>query len=164
MELLEKLGIDPLLLIAQITNFFILLGLLWRFLYRPLLKALRERRERVQRSLDEAEQISRDLETSEEKAKAIIQTAAAQADQERVQAEKALAQQRVDRLRLAESEASQIFKRTETAIKDERALAEQDVRRAAVELVAQATERVLQKGLTEQQQRKLIASAVEELS
>ncbi|MFO0702974.1 MAG: F0F1 ATP synthase subunit B [Candidatus Andersenbacteria bacterium] len=164
MELFDKLGINPLLLFAQIINFFILLGLLWRFLYKPLMKALRQRRERIEQSLAEAEQISRDLAASEVKAQTIVQSATERAEQERVQAEQSLAQQRIDRLRLAESEAAQIFKRTETSIKEERQRAEQDVRRAAVELVAQATERVLQEGLTEQQQRKLIERAVEELS
>lgn len=164
MELLDKLGINPLLLLAQITNFFILLGLLFKFLYKPLLKSLRERRERIEKSLAEAEQIERDLASSEVKAKAIVQSATERAEQDRVQAEQALAQQRTDRLRLAESEATQIFKRAEISIKDERTRAQQDVKRAAVELVAQATERVLREGLSEQQQRKLISRAVEELS
>lgn len=164
MELLEKLGIDPLLLIAQVTNFFILLGLLWKFLYKPLLAALRKRQERVQQSLEEAEQISKELAETDVKARQIVQSATERAEQERARAEQTLAAQRVERLRLAEAEALQIYKRAETSIKDERARADQDVKRAAVELVAQATERVLREGLTSDQQRKLVARAVEELS
>jgi len=57
MELFEKLGINPLLLIAQIINFLILIFLLTKFLYKPILKVLDERQKKIQNSLEEAERI-----------------------------------------------------------------------------------------------------------
>jgi len=58
---LEKLGINWALLIAQIVNFGILVWLLTRFLYRPVLNMLNERTRRVQESLKEAEHVKEQL-------------------------------------------------------------------------------------------------------
>ncbi len=48
MELLDKLGIDWRLLIAQIVNFAVLLFVLHRFLYKPILGVLEKRRKEIE--------------------------------------------------------------------------------------------------------------------
>ena len=60
--------IDPFTIVAQAINFLILIFLLWRFLYHPVIKAMDKREEdikdRLKRAEDkdrEAEQKSRDL-------------------------------------------------------------------------------------------------------
>jgi F-type H+-transporting ATPase subunit b len=58
---LEKLGINWALLIAQLVNFGLLVWLLTRYLYRPVLNMLNERTRRVQESLREAEQVKEQL-------------------------------------------------------------------------------------------------------
>lgn len=47
MELLSKLGIDWRLLIAQVINFSVLLFVLYKFLYHPILNVLAKRREQI---------------------------------------------------------------------------------------------------------------------
>lgn len=54
-ELLHKLGIDWKLLLAQAVNFFIILTVLRFTVYKPLLRMLSERRERIRKGLHEAE-------------------------------------------------------------------------------------------------------------
>ena len=54
-ELLENLEIKWQLLLAQAVNFFILLFLLKKFLYKPMLKFLRERREAIEEGLKKSE-------------------------------------------------------------------------------------------------------------
>lgn len=54
------MGIDWFTFFAQIVNFLILMGLLWRFLYRPVMKAMNERERRIAHRLDEAEQKKRE--------------------------------------------------------------------------------------------------------
>lgn len=54
-ELLENLEIKWQLLAAQAVNFFILLFLLKKFLYKPMLKFLRERREAIEEGLKKAD-------------------------------------------------------------------------------------------------------------
>jgi len=48
---MDKLGIDLKLLLTQIVNFTIMLVVLTKILYKPILKALKERRKKIAESL-----------------------------------------------------------------------------------------------------------------
>ena len=54
-EILHAFGIDWRLIIIQIFNFGILVGILWYFLYTPLLKILRDREEKIQKGVADAD-------------------------------------------------------------------------------------------------------------
>src|SRR5512137_2264312 len=64
-----SLGINLPLLLAFVINFIILLALLGKFLYKPVLKMLDERAQKVKESMEWAESIKRDY----EQAKAEVQ-------------------------------------------------------------------------------------------
>lgn len=51
---MEKLGINPIFLLSQIVNFAVLAFLLQRLAYKPILKALDGRRERIEKGLEDA--------------------------------------------------------------------------------------------------------------
>jgi len=61
MELLEKLGINWQLLIAQIVNFLIVLGVLGYFLYRPILNLLDARTEKIRKAMEDAKKIENQM-------------------------------------------------------------------------------------------------------
>jgi F-type H+-transporting ATPase subunit b len=61
MEALKALGIDPWSIVLYLVNFGLLLAILTRFLYKPVLKFLDQRRETVAANLEEAEQLKRQL-------------------------------------------------------------------------------------------------------
>lgn len=72
MELIEKLGLDWRLLLAQIVNFFLLLFILRKFAYKPILEALQRRRDRIAEADANAEQIQKNLEDSEKSRERMI--------------------------------------------------------------------------------------------
>jgi len=51
---LEQLGINPIFLLSQIVNFAVLAFLLQRFAYKPLLRMFDERRQRIEKGLEDA--------------------------------------------------------------------------------------------------------------
>jgi len=55
-NLFHQLGVDWKLLLSQAVNFMILLFVLTRFVYRPLLKIMKERREVIEKGLKGAEE------------------------------------------------------------------------------------------------------------
>lgn len=66
-EILHQLGIDWKLLASQIVNFLVLLALLTHFVYRPLLKVLKERRKKIEFGLQgavEAEKMIRAIDAT----------------------------------------------------------------------------------------------------
>ena len=67
-DLLSQFGINWTLLIAQMVNFAVLVWVLAKFVYKPVIRVLDERRERIENSLTQAksiEQKSRDANSSQ---------------------------------------------------------------------------------------------------
>ena len=59
MDILSQFGVKPILLAAQVVNFLILLFILKKFLYGPILKVLSERRKKIEDSLKNVEEIEK---------------------------------------------------------------------------------------------------------
>lgn len=55
-ELIFQLGINWKLFLSQAVNFFILLGVLTFFVYKPLIKIIKERTRKIKEGLDKAEE------------------------------------------------------------------------------------------------------------
>lgn len=64
---MEGLGLDFKLVIIQVANFLILLFILKRWVYKPLIKFLDQRAERIQESLKASEKMQRERRGFEEK-------------------------------------------------------------------------------------------------
>ena len=54
-EIIKAFGIDARLIVIQIVNFAILMGILGYFLYTPVLRMLAEREEKIKRGIADAE-------------------------------------------------------------------------------------------------------------
>lgn len=75
MELARQFGIEPTLLVAQVINFLIILFLLKKLLYKPVLNMLSERKRTIKEGLDKAEEARLLLEKAEKAEKEILQKA-----------------------------------------------------------------------------------------
>ncbi len=80
-DLINNFGINGFLLAAQIVNFLIILYLLKRFAFGPILKLLQERKAKIAESLKNAEETEKLLAETEEKEKEILKKAQAQAQE-----------------------------------------------------------------------------------
>ena len=91
--MVEALGIDLKEFIFYLINFVILIGILAKFLYKPFLKILDERRQKIQDALDSAEAMNRRADEKmdaytkrianvESEGREIIREAKSKADQE----------------------------------------------------------------------------------
>ena len=80
-DLLSQFGIDWRLFVAQLLNFLILLWILRRFVYPPLVKLLRERRGQIERGVAEAEEASQALARARAEADAMRREAEVNAQQ-----------------------------------------------------------------------------------
>ena len=84
MEILENLGIDWKILLAQIINFLVILYLLKRFAYRPFLKILRERKEKIDKGIKRSEEIEKRIQAikSQKEKEKILEMARKQGEME----------------------------------------------------------------------------------
>lgn len=78
-ELFSQLGIDPKLLLAQGVNFVILLIVLTKFVYKPLMKMVEERRQKIELGVKGGEMAKKIISDAEQEKTGIIKGADVQA-------------------------------------------------------------------------------------
>ncbi len=154
---------DPGLFIWTILTFLVLLGLLAKFAWRPLLQALETRQESIRKSLDDARLAKQELERLQHESAEIIR-------QGRIEAEAIITRSRADSERLREemrqkarSEAEGIVKNAERQIQLETARALQQIRREAVDLSVMIASKLIQRNLTKEDNEKLIEEALKQI-
>jgi len=86
-ELFSKLGIEWHLILAQIINFAILLFILGRFAYRPLMKILKERQERIKLDEEKSVELSKEIAVARQRGEEILAAARVEGDKIIKQAE-----------------------------------------------------------------------------
>lgn len=69
------LGLKTDVFIAQLVNFLIILLILWRWAYKPLLKVLEDREVRIKKGLDDADAVAVKLADIEKEHAAVLRTA-----------------------------------------------------------------------------------------
>ncbi len=154
---------DPGLFIWTILTFLVLVTLLAKFAWRPLLQALDSRQELIRRSLDDAQQARQELERLHHESAQIIRQA-------RVDAEAVVAQSRSDAARLreemrqkAKAEADGIVRNAERQIQLETQRALQQIRHEAVDLSVMIASKILQRNITREDNEKLIEEALKQV-
>src|SRR3989344_6794797 len=119
MEILKQFGIDPLLLAAQVVNFLILLFILKKFLYKPVLKVLDERKVRIETSLKNAEEIEKRLILTEEEKEKILAKASIEAQKMLDQTKKEIEVLREEMMQNAKDQADDVVKKGQEFAKNE---------------------------------------------
>lgn len=79
-QLIHAFGIDLKLIIVQIINFVVLVGLLTYLLYKPILRILSEREEKISQGLQDAEAAKKAKENAEEERKEVLASAHIEAE------------------------------------------------------------------------------------
>lgn len=80
---MESLGLDLKILVAQIINFGLLFVILSKVLYKPLIKLLDERSEKIKKSLENSEKLEKELEALKERDELLLKKARSEAEKER---------------------------------------------------------------------------------
>jgi F-type H+-transporting ATPase subunit b len=154
---------DPGLFIWTILTFLVLVALLAKFAWRPLLLALESRQESIRKSLDDAQKAKQELERLHAESAEIIR-------QSRVEADAIVTRSRGDAERLREemkqkarAEADAIVKNAERQIQLETGRAIQQIRREAVDLSVMIASKLIQRNLTKEDNERLIEEALKQV-
>jgi len=154
---------DPGLFIWTILTFLVLVTILAKFAWKPLLEALESRQALIRKSLDDAAQAKQDLERLSHEAAQIVSKARVDAD-----AVIARSQTDADRLReemkqKAKADADVIVKSAERQIQLETNRALQQIRLEAVDLSVMIASKLIQRNLTKEDNEKLIDDALRQV-
>ena len=154
---------DPGLFVWTILTFLILVALLARFAWRPLLQALERRQATIAQSLDDAQRARQELERLQRESTQLMAQA-------RAEAESMLARSRSDAEALREelkqkarTEAAAIVKNAERQIQLETARAVQQIRHEAVDLSVAIASKILRRQVTREDNEALIQEALKQV-
>lgn len=163
MELLKNFGIEPVLFLAQIVNFLVILYVLKRFLYKPVFNMLKEREEKIKRGLEQAKQAQELLEKAGEREKSIIRTAQQQAkilmEDAKKQREGLLQQSRDD----ARKQTDEMLKQAKELITYETREAEKKLTRHVSELAVKFLEKSSSQIFAKSDQDVVMKTAIKKL-
>lgn len=154
---------DPGLFIWTILTFLVLLTVLAKFAWGPLLRALESRQQAIRQSLDDAQQAKLELERVQQESLQIIRQA-------RVEGESIIASSRSDAERLrseirqqAKADADIVARNAQRQIQLETERALQQIRHEAVDLSVMIASKLLQRNLTKEDNDRLIEEALRQV-
>ena len=150
-------------LIAQIVNFLILVGILTKFAYKPLMQALADRQNKIADSIDSAERerqeaaalklsYEQQLADARKEAQAIVE-----------KAEKLAEETKEEILKEARLESARILKNVQAEVARERELALAQIKGEVVMLSMAAASKIIDKNLDTASNASLVSDFIEQL-
>ncbi|GAB4198532.1 MAG: F0F1 ATP synthase subunit B [Roseiflexaceae bacterium] len=150
---MERLGINWGLLIAQIFNVALLVWLLTRYLYQPILRMLNERTERIQQSLRDADQVKQQLANAKQSYDAELARARQEAAAILAQAQERAKAQEQEIVAQARRDADRIRAEAREQAAQERDQLVSDLKNQVADLVTLTATRVLNAELKQNHDR-----------
>ena len=160
---LGTLGINWMLFLAQLINFGLVVFVVYRFIFKSVLKTMDERAKKIGQGLTDADKAKKQLEEAEAHKKAILQ-AAKREGSGLVEAAKAKAEQ--EKQKIVDATQAELDKQLEDArarLKHEKEAIVGAIKNEMADLVTLATEKVSAGAVNVAGQRELVKQAIEEL-
>jgi len=147
MEILAQIGIDGKLLLAQAVNFLVLLFILHRFAYKPMLAFLEKRTERIEEGLKNAEEAKKRLDEASRDEERILATAREEAKKIVTETREASEKRGQELVAEFERKAERIVEEAQERAKEEREKMFREAKGEIADLVIATTEKVLREKL-----------------
>jgi F-type H+-transporting ATPase subunit b len=156
LEALGALGINGPFLLSQIVNFLILFLALRILLWKPMLKMLNERKQRIAQGLEDAEQARRERERAQAEYEERIKQARQEREEILARAAEEGEQARAETLAQARAQAERIVAEGKETVERERQQMLAELRNQVATLSIAAANKLIGEALDEQRQRRLI--------
>lgn len=157
------MSIDLNTMIWSIINFLVLLAILYKFLYNPLLGVLEKRKEEIANNLSHAEASRKEAEVMFADYKKQLEDASSEAQEIIGKANKAAEEAKNELIAQAREEAAAITKKAQEEIKREKEQAMKEVRDEIAGLAVLAAGKVLEKSLTKEDHEKMVNDFVSQV-
>lgn len=163
MEIAKQFGIEPTLLLAQVVNFVIILVVLKKFFYKPIVKTLEDRKAKIEQSLQNADLIEQKLDATEQQSKKAIEEAMQQAktiiDDAKAEAQR-LNDQALEDARKTQEESAIA---SQAQIESQKEQMRKELEKETLQLVAEVTKKVLGRTLNKKEKEELTTAAANQI-
>ena len=161
---MEQLGFHWPSLVVYLVNFSILLVVLYAVGYKPILRILDQRAERIRNSLEEAERIKAESEERQEEMRRELEQARQEGQALISQARDLATKFKEEEREKAAGEAEAFLSKARGDIERERDNAMEDLRGQFAGLAITAAEKVIERSLDEKAHREIIERVLDETS
>lgn len=161
--IMEKLGIEPKLLLAQLVNFGIIIFVLSKFLYKPILDMLEKRKKEIAQGLKITENMREEEEKLGVKKQKMLEVARKEAQEIIEEARKQAKEEEKDIIATAHKDADVIIEKGKTDAKQAMLDMEKGIENNAIELATTMASRLLTGILSDSDKHKLIAKQLKDL-
>jgi F-type H+-transporting ATPase subunit b len=161
-ELINTFHIDAGLIIAQLVNFFIVLAVLYKFAYKPVLKLLNDRSAKIEKSLDDAKKVEERLAAAEADHKKMIAEARREASAIIEKGEQQSEIRRQEMLAKAKEDIGQVINAEKEKMQAEKAETLREIKKEVVELVSLSLEKLIDKKITGKDDQEMIKQIIKD--
>jgi F-type H+-transporting ATPase subunit b len=162
-ELFKTFHVDIKILIAQIINFVIVLVVLFKFAYRPLLKIMNERTGKIEKGLEDAKKAQEQLENAEkDREKRLIQ-AKKEAKTILEEAQKMAEKNKEETINNAKEESQKVVEQAKSQIAQEKEKMLREVKGEIGNLVVLATEKLISLKIDKTKDGEMINKTIESI-
>lgn len=163
MEFIEKFGIDWKLLIAQAVNFAIVLLVLWKFAYKPILKLLHDREQKIDQSLKDADRVEKLKVEMEEEKSVVLAQAKKEAQVIFQDAQKKIELNRQTQVDKTKSEVAQLVTKAKEEISAEKTKAMKQAEKELGAIAVSIAEKLVKRELNGKDQERLVSETLKEI-
>jgi F-type H+-transporting ATPase subunit b len=142
--------------IIAATNFIVFFAIIWTFAFKPVSAILAERKSRIERGLQDAEQARRDRENAESERVATLNEARREANEILARAQKVAQETRDADIAATKEDLERMKVAAAADIEAEKTRAIADVRAQVADLALLAAGRVVGETMTDERQRRLV--------
>jgi F-type H+-transporting ATPase subunit b len=147
-------------LVIQAINFGLLLFILIKLLYKPLLAKMNERTEAIRSSLEEAKAARAEAERERAEHAAKLQASLAEAQSIRATALKDAAEEQRRLVDAARAEAARLVEAARSEMGQDVRRARQELRQEVADLATSVAERLIRKSLRDEDHRRIVDDAI----
>ncbi len=160
MSALETLGISLPMFLAQLVNFLIVLFVLWKFAYRPIVAMLDARTQKIEESVKNSAEIERRVSELDADHRKVILIAKSEASA-LIETARLDAESRKDALiDQAKKEVEQLVAHGKVQLNAEKVQMLHDAKEELVFIAVEATKKILESTVDEKKSQKLAADVV----
>jgi len=159
----EAFSVDVWKLAFQVINFLILLFLLNRFLFKPILARLDDRSAKITKGLEDAETAARDRELARAEREAAVAEARKEANEMIARANKIAEDTRNEILTSARTDAEKVSTRAREEIVAEKDKAMAEIRGQVADLALEAAGKLVRREMDDPTQRRLVEEFLAEV-
>jgi len=157
---MEKLGINWFLLITQIINFVIVLFILKKFLYKPILEVLDKRKKQIDDTFALQNQLQNEQVKLEESQKKVLKNAGEEGQRIIAAAIKEAKKEQETILTMAREEANTEQKKIQEILEREREKMVRYAKKQSLDFAVLLSERLLGKSLSKDDQQRMLNEAI----